>query len=100
VALVAHGWADASGRGAPAAFGSGVDAPATREELVGMMEHFEEALTDAGFFNVDAKKPVMIQNLRNAFTRGGWTAQEVRTFRGAIKALAVGRGKARATPPH
>jgi len=97
VALVAHGWADASGRGAPAAFGSGVDTPASREELVGMMEHFEEALTDAGFFNVDAKKPVMIQNLRNAFTRGGWTAQEVRTFRGAIKALAHGRGKARAT---
>jgi tRNA/rRNA methyltransferase len=36
-----------------------------------------------------------VQNLRNALTRAGWTAQEVRTFRGAIKALALGRGKAR-----
>jgi tRNA/rRNA methyltransferase len=99
VALVAYGWADGAGRGAPAAFGTGVDQPSTREELVAMMEHFEEALTDAGFFNVDAKKSVMIQNLRNAFTRAGWTAQEVRTFRGAIKALAQGRGKARMTPP-
>ncbi|MEM7006860.1 MAG: RNA methyltransferase, partial [Pseudomonadota bacterium] len=35
------------------------------------------------------------QNLRAAFTRGGWTSQEIRTFRGAIKALAIGRGKAR-----
>jgi len=96
VALVAHGWADASGRGAPEAFGAGVDAPATREELLGMMVHFEDALSDAGFFNVEVKKPVMIQNLRNAFTRAGWTSQEVRTFRGAIKALAHGRGKAQA----
>jgi tRNA/rRNA methyltransferase len=37
----------------------------------------------------------MTQNLRNAFTRAGWTSQEVSTFRGAIKALALGRGKAR-----
>ena len=37
----------------------------------------------------------MTQNLRNAFIRGRWTEQEVRTFRGAVKALALGRGKAR-----
>jgi tRNA/rRNA methyltransferase len=95
VALVAHGWAEGEGRGAPEAFGPGVDAAATREELVGMMEHFEDELARAEFFNVDDKKPVMILNLRNAFTRAGWTSQEVRTFRGAIKALALGRGKAR-----
>ena len=35
------------------------------------------------------------QNLRNAFIRGRWTEQEVRTFRGAVKALTLGRGKAR-----
>ena len=37
----------------------------------------------------------MTRNLRNAFIRGQWTSQEVRTFRGAVKALAIGRGKAR-----
>ena len=95
VALVAHGVAEAEGKGAPAAFGPGVDVPATREELVGMMEHFEEELERAGFFHPEVKKPVMIQNLRNTFTRAGWTAQEVRTFRGAIKALALGRGRHR-----
>jgi tRNA/rRNA methyltransferase len=72
-----------------------VGEPATREELVGMMEHFEAELDRAGFFFPEAKRAPMVQNLRNAFTRAGWTAQEVRTFRGAIKALAVGRGKAR-----
>lgn len=94
VALVAHAWAEGASDGPPAGFW-GVDAPATREELVGMMEHFEEELDRAGFFFPESKRAPMVQNLRNAFTRAGWTAQEVRTFRGAIKALALGRGKAR-----
>ncbi len=95
VALVAHGWAEADANGPPAAFSDAVDAPATRDELVGMMEHFEGELDHAGFFYPDEKRAPMVQNLRNAFTRAGWTAQEVSTFRGAIKALALGRGKAR-----
>ena len=94
-ALAAHAWGEAQATGAPEGFEQALDVPATREELVGMMEHFEEELDRAGFFFPDVKKPVMVQNLRNAFTRAGWTAQEVRTFRGAIKALALGRGKAR-----
>ncbi|OYX48566.1 MAG: rRNA methyltransferase [Alphaproteobacteria bacterium 32-64-14] len=95
VALLAHAYAEAHASGPPAAFAQAVDLPATREELVGMMEHFEDELDRAGFFFPDAKRAPMTQNLRNAFTRAGWTAQEVSTFRGAIKALAIGRGKAR-----
>jgi tRNA/rRNA methyltransferase len=60
-----------------------------------MCEHFEAELDRAGFFHPEGKRAVMVQNLRNAFTRAGWTAQEVRTFRGAVKALALGRGSAR-----
>jgi tRNA/rRNA methyltransferase len=95
VALVAHGWAEASAIGPPQGFEASLDRPATRDELIGMMEHFEAELDRAGFFFPDEKRAPMVQNLRNAFTRAGWTAQEVRTFRGAIKALALGRGKAR-----
>jgi tRNA/rRNA methyltransferase len=95
VAVVAHGWAEMQARGPPEGSGGSLDEPATREELIGMMEHFEEELDRAGFFFPDDKRLPMTQNLRNAFTRAGWTAQEVRTFRGAIKALALGRGKAR-----
>lgn len=95
VALLAHAYAEAEASGPPPAFTDAVDVPATREELVGMMEHFEEELDRAGFFFPESKRAPMVQNLRNAFTRAGWTAQEVSTFRGAIKALAIGRGKAR-----
>lgn len=95
VALLAHGYAEANASGPPPAFLDAMEAPASREELVGMMEHFEAELDRAGFFYPDAKRAPMAQNLRNAFTRAGWTAQEVSTFRGAIKALAIGRGKAR-----
>jgi tRNA/rRNA methyltransferase len=95
VALVAHQWAEANASGPPESFGAPVDEPATREELIGMMEHFEEELDRAGFFFPEEKRAPMVQNLRNAFTRAGWTEQEVSTFRGAIKALALGRGKAR-----
>lgn len=69
--------------------------PASRYELLGMFEHFEDELQRAGFFYPPEKTELMTRNLRNAFTRAGWSAQEVRTFRGAIKALALGRGKAR-----
>lgn len=94
VALVAHAIAEADASGPPPTFAA-VSAPAPREELVAMMEHFEAELDRAGFFYPDAKRAPMTQNLRNAFTRAGWTSQEVSTFRGAIKALALGRGKAR-----
>jgi len=95
VALLAHSYAEGEGRGPPPAFANALDAPATRDELIGMMKHFEEELDRAGFFFPEAKRAPMVQNLRNAFTRAGWTSQEVRTFRGAIKALALGRGRAR-----
>lgn len=95
VAVLSHAWRE-GGADQPAAE-SQTDMPATREELIGMMEHFEDELDRAGFFFPKVKKPVMVRNLRNAFTRAGWTAQEVRTFRGAIKALALGRGSARIT---
>ncbi len=98
VAAFAHAWAE---EGAPedSAALQAAPIPATKSELQNMMEHFEDELARAGFFHPEVKKPVMIQNLRNAFTRAGWTSQEVRTFRGAIKALALGRGSARIDRP-
>ena len=74
---------------------SGVDDPAPKEDLIRMFEHLEEELERAGYFYPPDKTPLMKTNIRNAFIRGNWTTQEVRTFRGAIKALALGRGKAR-----
>ncbi len=74
---------------------SGVEPPAPKDDLIRMFEHLEEELERAGYFYPPDKTPLMKTNIRNAFIRGDWTVQEVRTFRGAIKALALGRGKAR-----
>lgn len=72
-----------------------IDAPAPKADLIRMFEHLEDELDRAGYFFPPDKTPLMKTNIRNAFIRGDWTTQEVRTFRGAIKALALGRGKAR-----
>ena len=74
---------------------AGVEPPAPKQDLIRMFEHLEEELQRAGYFYPPDKTPLMKTNIRNAFIRGDWTTQEVRTFRGAIKALALGRGKAR-----
>ncbi len=96
VAVFCHQWGAAAGLGGRfEGRGQGVGEPASREELIGMFEHFEAELERAGYFHPPEKTPLMITNLRNAFIRAGWTSQEVRTFRGAIKALTIGRGKAR-----
>ena len=76
---------------------AGVEAPAPKQDLIRMFEHLEAELERAGYFFPPDKTPLMKTNIRNAFIRGDWTLQEVRTFRGAIKALALGRGKARVT---
>ena len=95
VCVMAQAWGEIALGQPEYAAGDAMEPAASREELVGMLEHFEAELERAGFFFPPEKTPMMIQNLRNAFTRAGWSAQEVRTFRGAIKALAIGRGKAR-----
>lgn len=96
VGVFCHQWGASAGLGGKfEGKGEGVGAPATRENLIGMFEHFEAELERAGYFYPPEKTPVMITNLRNALVRAQWTEQEVRTFRGAIKALSLGRGKAR-----
>ena len=96
VVVFAHAWGELGGHtGRFQGRADGIGEPASRDELIGMFEHFEAELERAGYFYPPDKTPLMTRNLRNAFIRGQWTSQEVRTFRGAVKALAIGRGKAR-----
>ena len=92
VGVLAHEWR--AGDPPPAEF-KPLEEAADAVQLHRMYEHFEDELERAGFFFPPEKKPLMTQNLRNMFARAGLTEQEVRTFRGAIKALTIGRGKAR-----
>ena len=61
--------------------------PATKEELSGFIGHLERELDIAGFFKTDAKKPGMLRNIRNIFSRATLTEQEVKSLRGIVSSL-------------
>ena len=69
--------------------------PAPRDHLTGLFGHLEDELDRAGFFYPPEKRDLMVHNIRAPLTRAKMTEQEVRTFRGIVKALAIGRGKHR-----
>jgi len=95
VNVFAYIWANSVHRNIPDVFDRDVSEVAPREELTGLFEHFEAELERAGFFFPESKRTLMAQNIRAPLTRAKMTVQEVRTFRGIVKALAEGRGKAR-----
>ncbi|MCC5995949.1 MAG: RNA methyltransferase [Oceanicaulis sp.] len=90
--VIAHEWR--AGDPAPAQF-EPLPGRATAAEMEGLYAHLHDELDRAGFFYPPEKTPLMMQNLINVFARAGLSEQEVRTLRGVIKALALGRGKAR-----
>ena len=65
--------------------------PATKAELIGMFEHLESELDAAGFFRSPDMRPTIVRNLRNMFERAELSDQEVRSFRGLIRALSGNR---------
>ncbi len=70
--------------------------PAPREELIGFLTQLEDELDQSGFLRPPEKRPQMVRNIRNIFTRTPMADQEVRTLRGIVKSLAVygrSRGK-------
>lgn len=66
--------------------------PATHAELDGLFAHLEEELVRGRFFNPPDKTDLMKQYLRTIFLRADLSGQDVRTLRGVVKALTVGRG--------
>ncbi len=61
-------------------------APMIEVEKLG--DHFEERLTDAGFFYPPDKADGMRANLRNMWARLGLTRAEVQTFHGMLRQIA------------
>ena len=92
VAIMAYEWRMTVAAEAPKAFRAGPP-PADQAAMLGLYEHFERELDEAGFFHPPEKRPSMVQNLRTALGRAGFSDQEVRTFRGVITALSRGRGR-------
>ena len=67
--------------------------PADGAAMLGLFEHLERELDEAGFFHPPEKRPSMVQNLRSALGKAHLSVQEVRTFRGVVTALSRGRGR-------
>lgn len=68
---------------------------AKKEDLIGFFEHLERELDRTEFLFPPAKRPAMVQNLRNMWHRAELTYQEVQTLRGIVRSLtgAKKRGK-------
>lgn len=102
-AVIAFALGEARAGGArPSWFRDEHSPPATQGEIDDLVAHFERELEHGRFYHPPEKAPLMRQNLRNVFMKARLTEQEVRTMRGVVKALVVGRGgrkKDEAPPP-
>jgi tRNA/rRNA methyltransferase len=95
VLIVAYEWRLADEAGAMLPFGQEPRELAPREQVIGMFEHLESALDNAGFFRPSDKRPHITLVIRNFLQRAQLSEQEVRTLRGMIAAL-----ERRPTRPH
>jgi tRNA/rRNA methyltransferase len=91
VILVAYEWSKGMALAQPPEVG--IPEPAPQEELDGMIAQLDAMLVAAHFFFPPDRTPVTRRALRTMLTKPGWSAQEVRTMRGVLSALA---GKKRA----
>jgi tRNA/rRNA methyltransferase len=85
VILVAYEWSKGEGLASPPAVG--LDPPASQEELEGMIGQLDAMLEKTGFYFPPDRTPLTRRTLRTLLTKPGWTAQEIRTFRGVLSAL-------------
>jgi tRNA/rRNA methyltransferase len=90
VLLVSYEWRKLATGGALPFSGEIRSLPAAREMLASFFDYVEAELEAVNFYPED-KKPIMARNMRDIFHRLAMTEQEVRTLRGAIRALAEGR---------
>jgi tRNA/rRNA methyltransferase len=65
--------------------------PAPHDEVAGLVAHIESALDEAGYFHVPDRAPATRRTIAHMLTRPQFSAQEVRTLRGIIRALAEAR---------
>ncbi len=61
--------------------------PAKRETLLAFFSHIEAELDRVGYLNQDEKRPIIIRNLRNILHRMELSEQDIRSLRGAMRAL-------------
>lgn len=91
VLLVGYEWRRAAGLARLPFAGGMHSAPATREALLSLFSSLEDALAGAGFYPPE-KREIIARNMRDMLHRMAMTEQDVRTVRGALRALVRDRG--------
>ncbi|WP_298964796.1 RNA methyltransferase [uncultured Methylobacterium sp.] len=87
VLLLAYEWRRAAGLAALPFDGGMRSPPAAREAVLSLFESLEGALDAAGYYPPE-KRGGMVRNMRDMFHRMQMTEQDVRSLRGALRALA------------
>ena len=90
VLLVAYEWFKTAAGSAPPFGGEPHSPPAARASVLSFFDYIEAELEAVNFYPPD-KKPVMARNMRDMVLRMEPTEQDVRTLRGAVRAIAEGR---------
>ncbi|MEZ0170220.1 RNA methyltransferase [Microvirga sp. TS319] len=90
VLLVSYEWYKLATGGALPFSGEILSPPAPREMVTSFFDYLESELAEVNFYPED-KRPTMTRNMRDIFHRLAMTEQDVRTLRGAVRALAEGR---------
>ena len=89
VLLIGYEWRRASGEALMPFSGEMRSPPARREALIGLFESLEGALDAAGFYP-PGKRESVSRNMRDRLHRMALTEQDIRTVRGALRALRRG----------
>jgi tRNA/rRNA methyltransferase len=85
VILVAYEWSKGEALSSPPA--TTLDPPAPQEELDRLIAHLDRILEASGYFFPPDRAHVDRRSLRSILTKPGWSAQEVRTLRGVMRAI-------------
>ncbi|THV24985.1 RNA methyltransferase [Peteryoungia ipomoeae] len=69
------------------AFDAPEQAQASKQEVIGLFEHVEQALSVRNYFHPPHKKAKLVDNLRAVLTRRSYTSPEIHVLRGIITSL-------------
>lgn len=92
VILVAYEWSKGEALAIPPK--TKLDPPAAQGELEGLIDQLEVLLDEARFYFPPERARVTRRTVRSLLTKPQWTAQEVRTLRGIIRAIGEPRTEA------
>ncbi len=85
VILVAYEWSKGEALASPPSVE--LEPPAPQDDLDGMIGQLEAMLDKTGFYHPPDRTPLTRRTLRTLLTKPGWSAPEIRTFRGVLSAL-------------